>query len=776
MSLPDRFSAFVAAIVVALCMPAGTAGAQTAPPSSGRLPAAGDSLQRLGSRLDEESLAVRQLALRPPLRTLPPAGLRGYTVTLGEGVTEDLQQVSDRLFADNETFEREASAAARALAGPPQVTAEAFELPDAFVLVRSTRVVVTDPSALARSSGDFRSFLSGRAAPAFRGPRPKPGGRASDLGNRSESASRSARPVSDAALEPESRAGFERFLADEVPRLPPDDPIALAAREGREAVLEAIAEGKGEFEIIDTFVVPREPFAMVDGQPQHRVMRDGLLIHGESAPVRSPLLRALGLSSSGNPGIRPGLLDLRPTERPSTSLGGTHRFTQPFLTGFESGIGWEWERRWNFPSGFFRITLGASIIVGLRAPIEVSGSYTPAHVERRDHRDREDAVKLSVHAKTSDGDAQLYRSTGLDRDLVADGKEFVLEFDLYFGYRLRALWTNLAHSRNAHYGFDAGADFEPPLGGSGSLPRIEIPASVTGTRIGVEYLHGDAQIGLQPRARGEISLDYDALWGNRVVHSQTVRFDRPKEMTIDERLPALTVAEVGDSAKQGYGFRLSNPTYRADLSLTPQIRLGLTAGYSSFSRSFSTNWMSLNALRIQLGSVKLSHHPGTVAEYRFDDGVKEYARINTSLADSVPASIAEATAPRLVTLRSAQSGRFVRAGFTSETLLSARSSEARGWETFEIEDVGQGLVTLRSRQNGRYVRAGVGPGALLAATSDRARSWETFRLARRPDGRVSLQSVQNQKYVRAGVGGDSLLAATSDRVGGWETFELTEVR
>lgn len=769
MIVSDRFFAFAAAILVALCMGGGTAGAQSAPRSSGRLPAGGTSLQLLSSRLDQESLAVRQLALRPPLRALPPGGLRGHTVTLGDGVTEDLQQLSGRLFADNETFEREASAAARALAGPPQVTAEAFELPDAFVLVRSTRVVVTDPSALARSSGDFRSFLSSRTAPPMAGAKPNPGGRPNDLRIRNESAIRTARQVPDAALEPESRAGFDRFLAEEVPRLPPDDPIALAAREGREAVLQAIAEGKGEFEIIDTFVVPREPLAMVDGQLQHLIVRDGLLSHGESAPARSPLLRALGRSPADG-------LELRPTERPSNASDGTHRFTQPFLTGFTRGIGWEWERRWNFPSGFFRITLGAGISIGLRAPIEVSGSYTPAHVQRRDDRDREDAVKLSFNAETVDGSAQFYRSTGLDRELVSDGQEFVFEFDLYFGYRLRALWTNLAHSPNAHYGFDAGADFKPPLGGSGSLPRIEIPASVTGTRIGVDYLHGDAQIGFQPRARGEVSVDYDALWGNRVVRSQTVTFDRPGEMTIDERLPALTVAEVGDSARQGYGFRLSNPTYRADLSLTPQIRLGLTAGYSSFSRSFSTGWMSLNELRIQLGSVKLPRHPGTVAEYRFDDGVKEYARINTSLADRVPASIAEATAPRLVSLRSAQSGRFVRAGFTSDTLLSARSPEARGWETFEIQDVGQGLVTLRSRQNGRYVRAGVGPGALLAATSDHARSWETFRLVRRPDGRVTLQSVQNQKYVRAGIGEDSLLAATSDRVGGWETFELTEVR
>jgi hypothetical protein len=397
-------------------------------------------------------------------------------------------------------------------------------------------------------------------------------------------------------------------------------------------------------------------------------------------------------------------------------------------------------------------------------------------VQRRDSRDRKDSVKLAVDARTLDGDAEFYRSTGLDRDLVFDGKEFVFELQLYFGYRLRAAWTNVAHLTNRHYGFDAGSQFEPPLGGPASLPRIEIPARVTNTVIDVPGLHGEAQLGLEPRARGQISLDYEALWGNRVVRHQPLTIDRPGPLTIEESLPALEAAAVGDSARQSYGFRLSNPVYRADLSLTPQVRLGLTAGYSWFSRSFSTGWLSLNSLRIELGSVKLPRHPGTETQYRYDEGVKEFARIHTGLAGGVPASIADETAPRLVTLRSAQNGRFVRAGFTSATLLSARSPEARGWETFEMQDLGQGLVALRSRQNGRYVRAGVGPGSLLAATSEHARSWETFRLVRRPDGRVTLQSVQSRKYVRAGVGEDSLLAATSDRVGGWETFELTELR
>ncbi len=746
-------AAFLLAMAVTIAAMA-AAEAQPRPPAAQLQPATPlrGPLGDLAARLDDDALAVRHVELRRTLRPLGADALRGRTVIVGERETEDLQAVATRVFAENAGFEREAQNSGAALQRRPDITLQALELPDSVMLMRATRVVVRDPSALARSSAAFRTFLGERGS----------------------------LPVQRDALSAESRAGLDRFMANEVAALPADDPIAIAARQGPDAVLRAIAEGRGEFEMIDTIVLPTRPLPVIDGRVQHLQLRDGLMLHGQFVGSNSPLLRALaaGIGRRAQPPAAPR--DLR--EQATIDADGRHRFSQGFLAGFTRGLAWEWEKRWRYTSGFFRISLGASFGFGVRIPIELSGQLEPAHIRRRDSRDRDDVVRLSATARTFDANASFYRRAGLDDDLVLRGHEFVLEARFYYGLKFRALWHDWVHIRRREIGFDFSDDFTPPLSGAErNAVRIEIPASVTNTALDLGVLRGEAQAGISLQGRGRVAFDYEALWGDQVRRRQRLEFYRPEAQTIAETLPALPAGRVGDRARQRFGFRFADPEYRVNLSLVPQLRVSVRVGVDGFSRRFSTGWISLNQFRVDLGTVSFERHAGTDGDYRFAGGVKEFEHIDAAPGGDTSTGPAEARGGatpvgNVVALRSAQNGRYVRGGMGRGAELAAVSQRVGAWETFDVVDLGQGRIALRVRANQRFVRAGVGDDSLLAATSARIGQWETFRLERTPDGRYALRSVVHNRLVRAGFGEETRLAAVSGRIEAWETFELVAAR
>ena len=135
-----------------------------------------------------------------------------------------------------------------------------------------------------------------------------------------------------------------------------------------------------------------------------------------------------------------------------------------------------------------------------------------------------------------------------------------------------------------------------------------------------------------------------------------------------------------------------------------------------------------------------------------------------------------------VHLQSVENGKFVRAGVTETSLLAATSSHVKGWETFEVIEVPSNAgredelfmrtYALRSAQSGKYVRAGVGQSSMLAAASDQIGAWEKFNIVELGDGIVYLRSNHSGMVVRAGFQNGTYLAANSPHVQGWEKFRL----
>ncbi len=135
----------------------------------------------------------------------------------------------------------------------------------------------------------------------------------------------------------------------------------------------------------------------------------------------------------------------------------------------------------------------------------------------------------------------------------------------------------------------------------------------------------------------------------------------------------------------------------------------------------------------------------------------------------------------LISLRSVQNNKIVRAGITQETLLGAVSDQVTSvWETFRVIKVTDNRVVFILDHSGKIVRAGIGPRTYLAAVVDELvigqNAWAYFEIESKGANKVALKSALSGKYVSVTAGPDGLLRAVSDDVGKSETFEWISQR
>jgi len=363
------------------------------------------------------------------------------------------------------------------------------------------------------------------------------------------------------------------------------------------------------------------------------VIRNGLILYNAFQGSGSRYINSLSAAIAGMrlpmtvSTMVPMTVNLPPVDTPTVERTGRHSFRQAFLAGFTRGNAWEWERRWNYPSGFFRITLGASYGIGLRIPIDVTGELSPTDIRVQDSEDRAAQMMTRIRAVTLDANADFYRRTGLPEHLVFNGHEAVLNAEFGLGYKFRVFWEDILYRRYRTYGINYDQDFRPPFGDERIGPRLEIPSDVTRTNFRSGALDGEAQMGLSLRGQGTVNLDFQPFIGSDRMPTQRLEFTRTDFKTVRTCLPARPMRSRMSSAAARYGFRLFHPSYRFDLSIVPEVRVRVRAHACGFSRTFSTGWVALNSFRMRLGTVSFNHHDGTTSEYRYADGVKRFRRI-----------------------------------------------------------------------------------------------------------------------------------------------------
>lgn len=605
---------FVGAIISAGVVVFASEGVGQVPATNVSLPSSPSLPRRLnvaGLRLpslDADDLVARVLANQQPVRAGRIADFAAERIVVGANASEALGDISARAFADQAGIGAElARLPAGALHGAAELVDEAYELPHSYVLSRAVRFTVTDPAPLAQ-----KSELS--ALVAVQQPR--------------------RRDIRYHQLPRAQRKGMDDFIRNEARLLSPNDPLRLAAKQGREALLQAVRQGKGTYEIVDTIEIPKRPAPTINGMPQVHAFRNGVFDFNTQYDFAHPRMRSslnFGISPRQIHLPDPGVINPEPPPLlpiPEEAVEGRHSFTSQFLAGFTKSKEWRWERRWNYPSGFFRATFGAGYRFGIRIPIEVSGAVSPERVRRRDARDRSDEVTSRIEVRTLDADAAFYRATGLSNDEVHEGREFLLGAYVLYGWKFRALWTDVIHQRLTTFeAGDGDANFRPPLGACGRECSVDvwIPRAATQTEWNVGVGSIGLDLGLRLVGDGRVSFDYESFVGDRRGRSKKLAFEQGRLASVQ----TATVPSWNETRAEHFGFRLEQPSYEVDLSMIPQLRVTATldADWLDFRKTFRTRAVQLSSAKISLGEARFTHHAGTRNELVVRAGSKGFRKL-----------------------------------------------------------------------------------------------------------------------------------------------------
>ena len=556
-------------------------------------------LQGTRPALDRDSLLEANLR-RTPLRKGTLRDFASTKVDLGRGKkvrVSDLEtKATDRIAKKLRKLPK------GALFGKVQETEEVYEFSDSLVIVKSTAATVADPQAVKKGVPAFGKLVKKRPV-----------------------------HVEMAKLKAESKAGLKRFKA-EVAKFPAGHPLKQAMSKGDNALLDALANGVGRVEIVDTLHIPKKPPAVTKAGLQRPQVVGGRVDFGKTKKHKSK-------SKAAPPPPPP------PPSTGQAASGAIHE-TREFVAGDTWGQGWVWERRWNVPSGYLRVTLGANYAVGLRIPIKVQTRMDPSWVcddgPTREPRQRH--FNLQVKAEAIDADAAFYRRAGMASDLIANGDELALQAGVGYGVKLRLFWTTLVNRPYREVGVDWGNDFDPPQGAaSETVKEVFLPAKATKTEFDFGPLNGSARLGFRVDVRGKVRTRVSA---KQAGHALTLR-KRPTGSTPVQGSVNSTpqILELSNAAWKRYGFRLKNSSrpgsvpsysqnfgftvdkveYDSSWSVVPGVKVRARASYAGYG--IDETWtLWLEGAELPIGSLELGRHPGTREKHQNNRGRRVWHR------------------------------------------------------------------------------------------------------------------------------------------------------
>lgn len=616
--------ATVAAVCVALAAPCAQAAPAKPVPKKPRVtktrPAGatkGLKLRLAGDRptLDDDSLLGLNLS-KTPIRKGAPSAFRSASVEVAGGARVKIGDITGE--SKHRAFGKTLRALPKgAVFGKVKQNAEVYEFDDSFVIVTSTGATVADPKAVKTALPTFGKLAKGGAV-----------------------------HVDMSKLTGESKAGLVRFKS-EVAKYPAGHPLKKAAAKGDQALLDAMASGVGFVEVVHTLHVPKKPPKVRAGKLEIPTVVGG---HVDYSKTRT--LKRKSVSRPGKPvGISAPLAgSVIPPAVPIGSAGpvnsGGRNETAEFIAGRTWGEGWVWEERWNVPSGFLRITLGAHYAVGLRVPIEVKTQMTPTWVcdEGPSREGRSSSFRLKVKAEAVDGNAAFYRRAGMPEELVANGDELAIQAGVGYGVKLRLFWRTLVNRPYREVGIDWGRDFDPPQGTANeTVTEVFLPSSVTQTGFNYGPLSGYVRLGFRIDVRGKVRTRVSATQvqqpllvlsrpsGSTAVSGHTR--STPQRLVLSNALWKQYAFRLNNSTRpapvpgyaQSFGYTIDQVEYDSAWSVVPGVKVRASASYAGYGINGTwTYW--LDDLELPIGSLRLDRHPGTRTSLRGSRGRKLWKR------------------------------------------------------------------------------------------------------------------------------------------------------
>lgn len=654
-------------------------------------------------------------------KIISPASVKSKKLQLADGSNIALTSVSQSIFKQVDSFTIKAKKSS-ALMGQVKTTSLIAETADAFILTKSAKVIVSNPAQFSRESKDFAEFLKDR---------PK-------------------QPPLYNSLTQNEKQLIDKYFEQELPKLANNNPLKVHGKQSKDALLKAINDGYGEFEIIDSFSFAKKPLPVKNNRIFYPTFQNGPFDYSTLAQMPTLQSNVSRFQPADN---RVTPLAAQPSrikesynmqQRKRYTVTGSTQFERDFLTGFTFGREWKWERRWNFGVGFYRLTIGGSYGYGLRLPFKVSGTASPTKIITVDTEDKAVAASARVHVDSFDGGSDFYRNIGVRSDQIFDGKEFVLEAKVYYGMKFSAFSKDWIHIKKREFGFDEGSNFKPPFGNHRESIRLKIPPEVTNTKFGGRYLEGAAEFGIALEFTGQTSVD--AKWssntGSRDFRTYTFKNTQPK--SIGTTLPPLRSNHARTS--NSYSFLIKNPKYSIDAGLTPIIRGVAKIDVGVIAKSFSTGWIRLGRFTVNIGSMDFKTHSGTPNNYRIPIGEKEFTRIKP-MTESASLTRAKVVTEGTYAIKPV-GGQYVRAGTGNIAMLEATSGKKSTWTEFYIvhHEVVEGVqvIAIKHQKSGKFVR--FLDSGNLGARNSKYGTREKFYV-HRANGGILLQSMYNNKYI-----------------------------
>jgi hypothetical protein len=577
---------------------------------------------------DDETLVDGRLAVSAPVNRLRVSALGNQNVRTGDNSTQAVRDIVVESFSEQQTFATRMNdpglVSAGALLALPEIDDEVLVYDDAYVVRRRTTIIVRDPDRIARESELYRNYLGER------------------------SPQRAGRGIEE--LEPEELAGLRNFIASEAGNLRPDDPIRAAAAAGEAALLDAIDAGLGELTVEDTVIIPRVAGVGQGAELRIPTVRNGILDLGNPAPVREPsLARLAGPVSAATASVTPRAqaparagraapAEPQPPARAPLQRriesSGKQEITAEFLLGLTSAGNFQWERKWVYTSGYFRLTLGAGFAFGYRVPVVAEATVEPTRGLIQDTTDQRVVIATRSNVRTADGNGAYYQRAGLPPNEIRRGDELLFEANVGWGYKFRALWKTLAQQPYTAIGVSYSQSFEPPRAG---LPDqwtdfgVNLDPNTTGISYNGTFLSGSATIRFVGKTWGRVGIDLETLADNRVQATTRIT-PQAAAKAVNIALDPVPLRQGQTTQTRDFGIRFVNPSYEGRIVIVPGLRFSFGVGYKQFKRTFSTPWINLQNLVVDTGETTLKPHPGTPASHSWEDGEKTFRRIATPAA------------------------------------------------------------------------------------------------------------------------------------------------
>ena len=435
-----------------------------------------------------------------------------------------------------------------------------------------------------------------------------------------------------------------------------------------------------------------------------------------------------------------------------------------FLTGFTFGKQYEWRKKWSksikwcwlgckktyYVEPYANFSYG----LGLRFPIEAKLAFTG----------QGNRASVQPTFRAIDANLSQYREAGLGTNKLFNGQELVAEMGASAGVSMKLPFVGRYHPRYTLANIDfterlqtpfRGGNFRPPSPGN---PLPVMPQIVLRD---IDLLGGYADYGvawakLHPGIKAGLTSNNLSFKLKDNLNDQTYNIRSGESKTLAVRNGKSKVT-------------LYNPDYNIAFTITPGVQYNVGVDFGVWGKTWRDEiWIPQLAISLPPGGARFTCHANTRCSRTYEFNVARGSASSSGTNTSNPISNSGAssnTASQCNTgrylgrfaLQSQQTGKFIRAGIGSKSVMGAVSSRIGGnpsWETFDIYDLGN----RHGLNGGTYaLRSTIDPNRWASVMNNR----EKLRLRRgcttatrsrlfnvnRVNSTLQLQSLKNRQWV-----------------------------